>query len=82
MFADTERGLTDNVGLKTNTHRRYRRDSTVELSRVGGVNAPVGSRDSVYTISCAGELLMLVTSDDIMNDVIVEKSYQYRSKFT
>jgi len=32
--------------LMPNTHRRRRRDSTVELSRVGGVNAPVGSRDS------------------------------------
>ena len=29
-----------------NTHRR--RDSTVELSLVGGVNALVGSRDPVY----------------------------------
>jgi len=32
--------------VKPNTHRRL--DSTVELSRVGGVNAPVGSRDAVY----------------------------------
>ena len=31
-----------------NTHRRRRRDSTVELSRVGGVYAPVVSRDPVY----------------------------------
>ena len=30
-----------------NTHRRRRRDSTVELSRVGGVYAPVVSRDPV-----------------------------------
>jgi len=30
-----------------NTHRRRRRESTVELSRVGGVNAPVVSRDPV-----------------------------------
>jgi len=35
-----------------NTHRR--RDSAVELSRVGGVNAPVGSRE--FTISCAIEV--------------------------
>jgi len=35
-----------------NTHRRRRRDSTVELSRVGGVNAPVGSRDPVYNFLC------------------------------
>jgi len=31
----------------TNTYRRRRLDSTVELSRVGGVNAPVGSRELV-----------------------------------
>ena len=30
-----------------NTHRRRRRDSTVELRRVGGVYAPVVSRDPV-----------------------------------
>jgi len=36
------------VKVKPNTHRRRRRDATVELSRVGGVNAPVGSRDPVY----------------------------------
>ena len=29
-------------GRKLNTHRRRRCDSTVELTRVGGVNAPVG----------------------------------------
>jgi len=38
--------------LKPNTHRRRRRDSTVELSRVGGVNAPVGSRDPVHDFLC------------------------------
>jgi len=32
-----------------NTHRR--RDETVELRRVGGVNTPVGSRDPVYMYS-------------------------------
>ena len=31
-----------------NTHRRRRRDETVELRRVGGVNIRVGSRDPVY----------------------------------
>ena len=36
--------------LKPNTHRR--RDTTVELSPVGGVNAPVGSRDPVYNFLC------------------------------
>ena len=30
----------------SNTHRR--RDETVELRRVGGVNTPVSSRDPVY----------------------------------
>ena len=49
----------------SNTHRRRRRDSPVALSRVGIVNAPVGSRDPVY-ISCGVELLRLVTRDDIM----------------
>jgi len=34
------------------THRRRRRDSTVELSCVGGGNAPVGSRFPVYYILC------------------------------
>jgi len=50
-------------------YRRQRRDSTVKLRCVGGVNAPVGSRDSsrdpVYN-SCAVELFRLVTSDDKM----------------
>ena len=36
--------------MKPNTHRR--RDSTVELSRVGGVNAPVDSRGPVYNFLC------------------------------
>ena len=39
--------------IMPNTHRR--RDSSqsaVELSRVGGVNAPVGSRDPVYNFPC------------------------------
>ena len=38
--------------LKSNTHRRRRDSSVVELSRVGGVNAPVGSRDPVYNFLC------------------------------
>jgi len=38
--------------LMPSTHRRRRRDSIVELSRVGGVNAPVGSRDPVYNFLC------------------------------
>ena len=32
----------------SNTHRRRRRDETVEMRRVGDVNTPVFSRDSVY----------------------------------
>jgi len=35
-----------------NTHNRRRHDSTVEVSRVGGVNAPVGSHDPVYNVLC------------------------------
>jgi len=54
--------FTCDRSLKPNTHRRPRRESAVELSCVGGVNAPVGSRDPVYIIV---ELLRLVTSDDI-----------------
>jgi len=36
----------------SNTHRRRRRDETVELRRVGGVNTPVGSRDPFYNFLC------------------------------
>ena len=35
-----------------NTHRRRRRDETVESRRVGGVNTLVGSRDPVYNVLC------------------------------
>jgi len=46
-------------------------NSEVELRCVGGVNAPVGSRDPVYNIiSCAVELLRLVTSDDITTSLL------------
>ena len=59
---------------EANTHRRRQHDSAVELSRVGGVNAPVGTRQSSptqFTISCAVELLRLVTtSDDIMTSLL------------
>jgi len=41
-------GRAGTTVLTPNTHRRRRRDATIELSRVGGVNAPVGSRDPVY----------------------------------
>jgi len=40
------------VVLQPNTHCRRRRDSTIELSRVGGVNTPVDSRDPVYNFLC------------------------------
>jgi len=56
--------------LMPNTHRRRRRDSTVELSRVGGVSASVGSRDPVYNFCCVVQLLRLVTSDDIMTSLL------------
>ena len=51
---------------KPNTHRRRDssasgQQSTADLSCVGGVNEPVGSRDPVYIIPCAVELLRLVT---------------------
>ena len=44
-------------------YRRQRRDSTVKLRCVGGVNAPVGSRDSSRD---PVELFRSVTSDDKM----------------
>ena len=56
----------------SNTHRRRRRDETVELRRVGGVNTPVGSRDP-DTISCA---------DNWHNDVIVEKILKIHEYYT
>jgi len=42
--------LTRSVIQSFISHRR--RDSTVELSRVGGVNASVGSCDPVYNFLC------------------------------
>ena len=48
-----------------------RRDSTVELSRVGGVNAPVGSRDPVYNFLCCWAIE--VGDKWRHNDVIVQK---------
>ena len=50
------------------------RDSTVELSRVGGVNTPVGSRAIQFTISCAVKELRLVTSDDIVTSLLKKLS--------
>jgi len=40
------------MSVKPNTRRRRQRDLTVELSRVGGVNAPVGSHDLFYNFLC------------------------------
>ena len=48
-----------------NTHRRRRRDETVESRRVGGVNTPVGSRDPVYNFLC-----WQLTSDDITTSLL------------
>ena len=63
------------IPLLPNTHRRRRRYSTDELSRVGGVNARHPSAVvTQFTISGAGKLLRLVTSDDIMTSLL--KSYQ------
>ena len=57
--------LTQLHTLMSNTHRRRRRDETVELRRVGGVNTPVGSRDPVYNFLC-----WQLTSDDIMTALL------------
>ena len=59
------------VKYTSSTHRRRRHDSAVELSRVGGVNAPVGSHDSVYNFLCC----WAIEAGDKWrhNDVIVEK---------
>ena len=59
----------------SNTHRRRRRDETVEFCRVGkncrvgGVNTPVGSRDPVYDFLC-----WQLTSDDIMMSLLKQES--------
>jgi len=46
-------------------------DSEVELRRVSGVNAPVGSRDPVYNFLCCLAIdLRLVTSVDIMTSLV------------
>ena len=65
--------FTCDRSFKANTHRRRRRDSTVELSCVGGVNGPVGSR-AQFPISCAVGLLRLVTKDDIMTSLLTKLS--------
>jgi len=55
-------------------------DSEVELRRVCGVNAPVGSRDPVYNFLCCWAIEVGDKWRHRPNDVVVEKSYQYRSK--
>ena len=82
---DTQHAYTDNVWsltsrirptLMPNTHRRRRRDSTVELSRVGvaSASAVCTHQSSVVTqfpIFCASHrLLRLVASDAIMTSLI------------
>jgi len=57
--------------LKPNTHRRRRRDWTADLSRVGGVNTPVSSRDPVYNFLCRWAIEVGDKWRD--NDIIVEK---------
>jgi len=63
------------LGLQV-TYAQYtpptrRRDSTVELSRVGGVNAPVGNRDPLYNFLCCWAIE--VGDKWRHNDVILEK---------
>ena len=40
------------------------------MRRIGGVNAPVSSRDPVYSFLYTVELLRLLTSDDIMTSLL------------
>ena len=49
-----------------NTHRR--RNETVELRRVVGVNTPVGSRDSWPSLQ-----FPVMTSDDIMTSLLKKR---------
>jgi len=57
--------------LKPNTHLRRRRDSTVELSRVvAAVWTHPSAVVTQFTISCAVELLRLVTDDDKMTSLL------------
>jgi len=51
--------------LKANAHHRRRHKSIVELSRVGGENAPIGSRDPLYNV---------LASDDIMTSSLKKLS--------
>jgi len=51
-LGDAWRACGGRQRIMPNTHRRRRRDETVELHRVAGVNRPVGSRDPVYNFLC------------------------------
>jgi len=65
---------SENAAFKaeyTPPRRRRRRDSTVELRHVGGVNAPVGSCDPVINFLCCWAIE--VGDKWRHNDVIVEK---------
>ena len=70
------RQLSARLGdVMPNTHRRRRRDETVESRRrCEVVNTPVGSRDSVYNFLC-----WQLTSDDIMTSLLKEivKIHEY-----
>jgi len=63
--------FTSNHDSHKAQYTRRRRDSTVELSRVGDVNAPVGSRVPVYNFLCRWAIE--VGDKWRHNDVIVEK---------
>ena len=67
--------------LMPDTHRRHRRDSTVELNRVGGVKLWTHPSAVVtqFTISCTVEpvtvrLLRLVTNDDVTTSLLKKLS--------
>ena len=60
-----------------NTHRRRRRNETVELRRVGGVNTPVGSRDPVYIFLCSQ-----VTTYDVIVEKVIKKIHEYYTTVT
>jgi len=61
------------LSVMPNTHRRRRRDSTVELSRVGGVNAPVASRHQVYNFLCCWAI-------EVGSDVIKARTLKAKAK--
>jgi len=52
----------------SNTHRQRRRNSTVELSRVSNVNAPVGSRDPVFNLDLKISRLTDVERSSVGNE--------------